>query len=107
MVDDACLCLLLFLLSASRLLLVHLDDVVLLHFQRLWSLVVVDAPAVEEEPERNTHVLVIMFILAHTVYITCRLLEPIRNKKLKKPFTAAYRCDLAKRCLLKCYQQVF
>ena len=36
---------------SSSLLLVDLDDVVLLHFQRLRCLIVVDSPAVEEEPQ--------------------------------------------------------
>ena len=39
------------MVSAPRLLLVDLDDVVLLHFQGLGGLVVVDAAAVEKEPE--------------------------------------------------------
>merc|ERR1719336_3105228 len=38
-------------LAASRLLLVDLDDVILLHLQGLGRLVVVDAPAVKEEAE--------------------------------------------------------
>ena len=36
----------------SRLLLVNFDDVILLHLQSLGRLVVVDAPAVEEEAQR-------------------------------------------------------
>ena len=36
---------------AARLLLVHFDDVVLLHLERLRCLVVVDATAVEQEAE--------------------------------------------------------
>merc|ERR1719195_266262 len=36
---------------SSRLLLVDLDDVVLLHFEGLGCLVVVDPPAVKEEPQ--------------------------------------------------------
>ena len=39
------------LLLAPGLLLVHLDDVVLFHFQSLRGLVVVDPAAVKQEPE--------------------------------------------------------
>ena len=39
------------ILAAAGLLLVHLDHVVLLHLQRLRSLVIVDPAAVEEEAE--------------------------------------------------------
>ena len=35
--------------GAPGLLLVHLDDIVLLHFQSLWSLVIIDAAAVKQE----------------------------------------------------------
>ena len=38
-------------LLAPGLLLVHLDNVVLLHLQGLRSLVIVDAAAVKKEPE--------------------------------------------------------
>ena len=41
------------LVPAPRLFLVHLDDIVLLHLQRLRGLVVVDAPSVEEEPAND------------------------------------------------------
>ena len=37
------------LLLSAGLLLVHLDDIVLLHFQGLWGLVIVDAAAVKQE----------------------------------------------------------
>ena len=37
------------LLLAPGLLLVHLDDIVLLHLQGLWGLVIVDATAVKQE----------------------------------------------------------
>ena len=36
--------------AAAGLLLVHLDHIVLLHLQRLGSLVIVDPPAIEQEP---------------------------------------------------------
>ena len=39
------------ILAAAGLLLVHLDDVILLHLQRLRSLVIIDPAAVEEEAE--------------------------------------------------------
>ena len=39
------------ILAAAGLLLVHLDDVILLHLQRLRSLVIIDPSAVEEEAE--------------------------------------------------------
>jgi len=39
------------LLLSPGLLLVHLDDIVLLHFQGLWGLVIVDAAAVKQETE--------------------------------------------------------
>ena len=39
------------MVSAPRLLLVDLDDVVVLHVEGLWGVVVVDASAVEEEAE--------------------------------------------------------
>ena len=36
--------------AAAGLLLVHLDHIVLLHLQRLRGLVIVDPPAIEQEP---------------------------------------------------------
>ncbi len=39
------------LFSSSGLLLIDLDDIVLLHLERFGRLVVVDASAVEEEPQ--------------------------------------------------------
>ncbi len=39
--------------AAAGLLLVDLDDVILLHLQRLWGLVIVDPAAVEQEPEED------------------------------------------------------
>ena len=35
------------------LLLVNLDNVILLHLQRLWSLVIIDPAAVEEKTEKE------------------------------------------------------
>merc|ERR1740129_2119304 len=39
------------LLLSAGLLLVHLDDIVLLHFQGLWGLVIVNAASVKQETE--------------------------------------------------------
>ena len=38
---------------SSGLLLVHLNDVILLHLQGLGSLVIVDSPSVKQEPVTN------------------------------------------------------
>ena len=43
----------LFVCPPARLLLVHLDDVVLLHLQGLRGLVIVDPPSVEQEPAQR------------------------------------------------------
>jgi len=37
--------------AASGLFLIHLDDVIVLHLQRLGRLVIVDAAAVEQKPQ--------------------------------------------------------
>merc|ERR1719319_1719827 len=50
---------------SSSLILVHLDDVVLLHLQRLGRLVVVDPPAVEEKAQgghRHAHPLAVALL---------------------------------------------
>ena len=39
--------------ATARLLLVDLDDVVVLHLEGLWSVVVVDPLAVEQKPQRS------------------------------------------------------
>jgi len=48
------------------LLLVNLDNVILLHLQRLWSLVIIDPAAVEEKTEKE-NVLILSKFKANAV----------------------------------------
>ena len=40
-----------YLYLSSSLLLVDFDNVILLHLQRLWTLIIIDSSAIKEEPQ--------------------------------------------------------
>ena len=54
------------LYAPPSLLLVNLDNVILLHLQRLWSLVIIDPAAVEEKTEKE-NVLILSKFKANAV----------------------------------------
>ena len=62
--------------AAAGLLLVHLDHIVLLHLQRLRGLVIVDPPAIEQEPgDKDDNEM----MAAHVAYLHWRLFMLLKH----------------------------